>query len=185
MKIFIKTTQAQDLFCDLNIKLPLNFLVCIWDNEYQQLTQFMIHLLSNSTCIFCNISAGTEPADVVYEDLQTIAFLDKKPLFPGHVLVVPKEHFNCLSDLPDSLVPLLFSNAKKICIAVEKAMGADGSFVAINNKISQSIPHLHIHIVPRKKKDGLRGFFWPRNHYKSDDEKNEILLKIKFALNYT
>jgi histidine triad (HIT) family protein len=79
----------------------------------------------------------------------------------------------------------LFSNAKKICIAVEKAMGADGSFVAINNKISQSIPHLHIHIVPRKKKDGLRGFFWPRNHYKSDDEKNEILLKIKFALNYT
>lgn len=137
----------------------------------------------NTQCTFCEIIAGLKRAEIVFNDNETIAFLDKTPLFPGHSLLVPKEHLHTLLDIPDQLVPRLFTNAKLITQAVEEAMGAEGSFVALNNRVSQSIPHLHIHIVPRRRGDGLRGFFWPRHHYKSEDEQREVAEKIRAALN--
>ena len=118
-------------------------------------------------CQFCRIAAGEAAAAVVFEDEATLAFLDHRPLFPGHCLLVPKTHYETLSDLPEALVAPLFANARLLAGAVEQAMESEGSFVAINNRVSQSVPHLHVHIVPRRKKDGLRGFFWPRGKYES------------------
>ncbi|MFQ5753494.1 MAG: HIT family protein, partial [bacterium] len=123
---------------------------------------------TNVKCAFCDIVSGDTPAHIVFEDNLSLAFLDKRPLFPGHCLLVPKKHFSTLVDLDASLITPLFLNARMLAAAVEKAMGAEGTFVAINNKVSQSVPHMHIHVVPKKKKDGLKGFFWPRNPYKED-----------------
>lgn len=120
-------------------------------------------------CLFCSIVSGDTPAAIVYEDENTLAFLDHRPLFAGHCLVIPKEHFETLSDLPIELVGKFFANVQLLAEAVEKAIGAEGTFVAMNNKISQSVPHLHVHVVPRRKKDGLKGFFWPRTKYKEDE----------------
>ena len=102
------------------------------------------------------------PAYIVFEDSLSLAFLDYRPLFPGHTLLVPKRHYETLEDLPGDLIAPFFTNVQLLAHAVERSMEAEGSFVAINNRISQSVPHLHVHIVPRRKKDGLRGFFWPR-----------------------
>lgn len=121
-------------------------------------------------CTFCKIVSGEVKAVSIFEDDDSLAFLDQKPLFPGHVLLVPKIHYETLTDLPSSLVPALFGNAKLLASAVETAMKAEGTFVAINNRISQSVPHMHVHIVPRRKGDGLKGFFWPRQKYKSEEE---------------
>ncbi len=112
--------------------------------------------------------AGEVPSHVVFEDEVTVAFLDQRPVFPGHSLLVPKEHVETLVDLPDDLLAPLFSNARLLAAAMEKGLGAHGSFVAINNKVSQSVPHLHVHVVPRRRKDGLRGFFWPRQKYEGE-----------------
>ena len=120
-----------------------------------------------STCTFCRIVAGEVTAATVFEDDLSLAFLDHRPLFPGHCLLIPKAHYETLTDLPESLTGPLFGNARLLAAAVEHAMQSEGSFVAINNRVSQSVPHLHIHIVPRRKKDGLRGFFWPRRKYES------------------
>ena len=120
-------------------------------------------------CLFCSIVSGDTPAAIVYEDENTLVFLDHRPLFAGHSLVIPKEHFETLSDLPIELVGKFFANVQLLAEAVEKAIGAEGTFVAMNNKISQSVPHLHVHVVPRRKKDGLKGFFWPRTKYKEDE----------------
>ena len=120
-------------------------------------------------CLFCSIVSGDTPAAIVYEDENTLVFLDHRPLFAGHSLVIPKEHFETLSDLPIELVGKFFANVQLLAQAVEKAIGAEGTFVAMNNKISQSVPHLHVHVVPRRKKDGLKGFFWPRTKYKEDE----------------
>lgn len=117
------------------------------------------------TCLFCEILSGEVEASVVFEDEVSMAFLDHRPLFPGHCLLVPKQHFETLTDLPAEMIDPLFRNAQLLARAVELALEAEGSFVAMNNRISQSVPHLHIHIVPRRKKDGLKGFFWPRNKY--------------------
>lgn len=130
-------------------------------------------------CIFCQIIEKTQPSYIVYEDDLTIAFLDKRPLFKGHCLLLPKAHFETLYDLPPELIEPLFSKAKLLGLAIEKAMAAQGSFVAMNNRISQSVPHVHVHLVPRKKGDGLRGFFWPRATYASVEEMQEIQRKIK------
>ena len=116
-------------------------------------------------CIFCDIVAGELDAEVVFEDDMSLAFLDHRPLFPGHTLLVPREHYETLTDLPGPLVAPLFSNAQLLAGAVRTAMEAEGTFVAMNNKVSQSVPHLHVHVVPRRRKDGLRGFFWPRKKY--------------------
>ena len=133
-------------------------------------------------CVFCAVVAGARPADFVLDEPLALAFLDIKPLFKGHVLVVPRAHVETLSDLPaESLAPL-FGAVQRVCAAVESALGAHGSFVALNNKVSQSVPHLHVHVVPRRRKDGLRGFFWPREPYASDAEREEFAARIKAAL---
>jgi histidine triad (HIT) family protein len=121
-------------------------------------------------CIFCGIAAGRIPAQVVFSDEHTTAFLDARPVFKGHVLVVPREHVVTLVDLPARLIGPFFTAVRLISAAVPEALGAQGTFVAANNVVSQSVPHLHVHVVPRTKGDGLRGFFWPRHRYASDEE---------------
>ena len=139
--------------------------------------------MTEENCLFCRIVSGEVPAVVVYEDANTFAFLDHRPLFPGHTLLVPREHYETLGDLPAAQVGPLFKDAQLLSRAVESAMEAEGSFVAMNNRVSQSVPHLHVHIVPRRRKDGLKGFFWPRTKYKSAEEleitRQKISSKIK------
>lgn len=132
-------------------------------------------------CLFCRIVAGESAAATVFEDELTLAFLDHRPLFPGHCLLIPKAHYETLADLPEDLGGPLFANARLVAAAVEQAMGSEGSFVAINNRVSQSVPHLHIHIVPRRKKDGLRGFFWPRQKYESAAEMERVRQSVRDA----
>ena len=133
-------------------------------------------------CPFCAISRGELEADVVLEDEKCIAFLDIRPLFPGHVLLVPREHVVTLPELPAALVAPLFTTAQRLARAVEEAMEAEGTFVAMNNTVSQSVPHLHVHIVPRRKKDGLKGFFWPRSPYRDEDHRHETAQRIRDCL---
>ena len=128
------------------------------------------HVPMSAACLFCRIAAGDVPAAVVYADDRCLAFLDHRPLFPGHVLLVTRRHFATLPDLPPDELGPLFTVAQVLARAVETGLGAAGSFVAINNRVSQSVPHLHVHVVPRQPKDGLRGFFWPRQKYAGDDE---------------
>ena len=111
-----------------------------------------------------------------------MAFLDHRPLFPGHCLLVPRKHYETLGDLPPKLVGPFFSNVQLLTRAVEVALGAEGTFVAMNNKVSQSVPHLHVHVVPRRRKDGLKGFFWPRNKYQSEEEKLRVQEAIRAAI---
>ncbi|MGH3326287.1 MAG: HIT family protein [Streptomycetales bacterium] len=120
-------------------------------------------------CAFCEIVAGSRPAHVVLDDEIAMAFLDARPLFPGHTLLVPRSHHETLADLPPALVGPYFTRAQRLARAMEDVLGAHGSFVALNNRISQSVPHLHVHVVPRHRKDGLRGFFWPRGRYPGDE----------------
>jgi histidine triad (HIT) family protein len=135
-----------------------------------------------TACLFCAIVAGTEPAFIVLETDETMAFLDTRPLFPGHTLLVPKQHYETLVDLPEALIAPLFTQAQRLAAAMETAFGAAGSFVAINNRVSQSVLHLHVHVVPRNRKDGLRGFFWPRTKYASPDEAEAVAAKLRAAL---
>jgi histidine triad (HIT) family protein len=121
-------------------------------------------------CVFCAIVAGRVPGFTVADEPAGMAFLDTRPVFKGHVLVVPRPHITQLSDLPADLIPGYFGLVQQVAAAVPRALGAQGTFVAINNVVSQSVPHLHAHVVPRTKGDGLRGFFWPRHKYASDDE---------------
>lgn len=133
-------------------------------------------------CLFCEIAAGRRAAFHVHEDATSTVFLDYRPLFPGHCLVVPKAHRETLVDLaPDEVGPL-FEVVRRVARAVETAMHADGTFVAANNRVSQSVPHFHVHVVPRRKKDGLRGFFWPRQKYASDEEARTTATAIERAL---
>ena len=137
---------------------------------------------SESDCKFCQIAAHAVSFYVVFEDPISLAFLDNRPLFPGHVLLIPKQHFETLADLPADLSGGFFRNVQLLAQAVEQGMQAEGTFVAINNRVSQSVPHLHVHIVPRKKKDGLRGFFWPRNTYKDEEQMREAQEAIRSAI---
>ena len=137
---------------------------------------------SESACKFCQIARHALPSYSVFEDSISLAFLDNRPLFPGHTLLVPKQHDETLQDLPPDLMGALFENVQRLARAVESGMNAEGSFVAINNRVSQSVPHLHVHIVPRRKKDGLRGFFWPRQKYKDDAEMQQAQAAIQNAL---
>ena len=132
--------------------------------------------------MFCAIVAGDEPAHVVYSDDVVLAFLDVRPLFPGHTLLVPREHVVTLPDLPAPLVSPLFEAAQRLATAMVDGLGAQGSFVAMNNVVSQSVPHLHVHVVPRTKGDGLRGFFWPRSKYGSDDEAAAVAARVRDAV---
>ena len=135
-----------------------------------------------TACAFCRIVGGEEPAAVVLDDGGCLAFLDVRPLFPGHTLLVPRQHHETLGDLPPDLVGPLFTRARRLAGAMEEGLGAQGSFVALNNRVSQSVPHLHVHVVPRTKGDGLRGFFWPRQRYGSDEEAEAVAERLRSAL---
>ncbi len=140
-----------------------------------------IPTVTSQTCPFCKMVRSEVQSYNVFEDDISLAFLDKRPLFPGHSLLIPKSHYETLIDLPASLVGPLFQNAQLLARAMEKGLEAEGTFVAINNRVSQSVPHLHIHIVPRHQKDGLKGFFWPRQHYKDE----AVILNIQTTLRTT
>ena len=134
-------------------------------------------------CIFCKVVSKELSATAVFEDDLTMAFLDHRPLFHGHCLLVPKQHYETLTDLPSRLIKPLFENAQLLAGAVEAAMEAQGTLVAMNNRVSQSVPHLHVHIVPRRKGDGLKGFFWPRTKYASQTEIEQVKDLIQAELN--
>ena len=119
---------------------------------------------------------------MVFEDKMSVAFLDNRPLFPGHSLLIPRRHLETLADLPDELIGPLFANARLLSRAIPEAMGKPGSFVALNNVVSQSVPHLHVHIVPRVPKDGLRGFFWPRSKYESEEQMRDVAATVRRAV---
>ena len=133
-------------------------------------------------CIFCAIAKDGAPAHRVLETDTSVGFLDARPLFFGHVLVVPRTHLVTLSDLPAASVGPFFLDVQRVAAAVERGLAAGGSFVAMNNKVSQSVPHLHVHVVPRTKGDGLKGFFWPRTPYPSDEVMAEHAAMITRAL---
>ncbi|HKY31134.1 MAG TPA: HIT family protein [Candidatus Polarisedimenticolia bacterium] len=133
-------------------------------------------------CLFCGIAGGALAAHVVHDDGRTLAFLDHRPLFPGHVLVIPREHHRTLPDLPDALLAPFLSSVRLVAAALPAAMEAEGTFVAMNNRVSQSVPHLHAHVVPRRSKDGLRGFFWPRRPYRDDAAMREVAERVRSAI---
>jgi histidine triad (HIT) family protein len=132
-----------------------------------------------AACTFCSIVAGEAPAAIVHADDATVGFLDVRPLFHGHVLLVPRAHVETLPDLPAGELASFFGVVQRLSRAVPEAMEAQGSFVAMNNVVSQSVPHLHAHVVPRRRKDGLRGFFWPRTKYADDEEMHSVAARIR------
>jgi len=132
--------------------------------------------------VFCKIAAGQVPAHFVLDEPDWLAFLDSRPIFHGHVLVLPRRHVETFTDLPVEEVGGLFGAAQRVARAVEKGLAADGTFVAINNKVSQSVPHLHVHVVPRRWKDGLRGFFWPRTTYPTEGDAEKVAATIRASL---
>lgn len=132
-------------------------------------------------CLFCQIVGGEVDAEIVLDEEHVVGFLDSRPVFKGHVLLVPREHVDTLLDLPEPLVVPLFTTAQRVAAAMTSALGAQGTFVAMNNVVSQSVPHLHVHVVPRIKGDGLRGFFWPRTKY-GEGEAAEYGRRLRAAL---
>lgn len=135
-----------------------------------------------SKCLFCSIAQGTTSAQIVFEDRTSLAFLDYRPVFLGHALLVPRQHVETLGDLAESMAGPLFTNASMLSRAIQAAMKADGTFIAINNRVSQSVPHLHVHIVPRKRGDGLRGFLWPRTRYRDESHAEDVRTVIAEAV---
>ena len=133
-------------------------------------------------CLFCQIAAQRRAAAVVFEDDDSLVFLDHRPLFAGHCLLIPKTHVETLADLPLAQVGPLFTVAQRVARAMEDGLAAEGSFVAVNNRVSQSVAHLHIHVVPRRKKDGLKGFFWPRGRYTTELEMETVRAKLEDAV---
>jgi histidine triad (HIT) family protein len=133
-------------------------------------------------CLFCRIIAGEVPAHLVLDSPDAVAFLDHRPVFKGHTLVVPRAHVVTLTDLPGSAIGPYFTQVQRVAGAAVVGLEADGSFVAMNNVVSQSVPHLHVHVVPRTRGDGLRGFFWPRTKYASEQESVEYAARIAGAL---
>jgi histidine triad (HIT) family protein len=133
-------------------------------------------------CSFCAIAAGDKQATLVLEQPDMLAFLDHRPLFWGHSLLIPRRHYETMLDLPSDLVGPLFQASTRLARAMEEGLAAAGSFVAVNNRVSQSVPHLHVHVVPRRPKDGLRGFFWPRTRYDSEEQAQQVASKLRAAL---
>src|SRR5512146_2911123 len=138
--------------------------------------------MSDDNCLFCSIVSGSKSAVIVDQNEASLTFLDYRPLFPGHCLVVPRQHYETLSDLPDAEVGPFFQRVQMISRAVKCGMDAEGTFVAMNNHVSQSVPHLHVHVVPRRRKDGLKEFFWPRTKYDSDQQAAEIAARLRAGI---
>ena len=138
--------------------------------------------MSESPCLFCDVVNGAVPVRTVTSDEIAVALLDRSPVFKGHVLVVPRQHVVTLADLDHDLVGPFFELVQRISAAMPAAFGCDGTFVAMNNVVSQSVAHLHVHVVPRRRKDGLRGFFWPRVRYDSDAEADDYAARLRAAL---
>ena len=135
-----------------------------------------------ANCEFCRIIRGEVESHSVFEDDVSMVFLDHRPLFPGHCLLVPKKHYPTLGDLPQTVIGPLFENAQLLARVIEQALWAEGTFIAVNNRVSQSVPHLHIHVVPRRKKDGLKGFFWPRQAYRDLDHLQSIQKTLRESI---
>ena len=133
-------------------------------------------------CLFCRIAAGEAEASIAWSDADLVAFLDTRPLFKGHVLLVPRAHVVTLPELPATLRDPFLAATQRLARAMVDGLGAEGSFVAMNNTVSQSVPHLHCHVVPRTKGDGLRGFFWPRTTYADAEERDSWAERIAAAL---
>jgi histidine triad (HIT) family protein len=138
--------------------------------------------MARGGCLFCGIIAGEHPAELVLDEPDVLAFLDHRPVFKGHVLVVPREHVVTLPELPTPLLTALFVAVQRCAQAMVDGLGAQGSWIAQNNVVSQAVPHVHVHVVPRTKGDGLRGFFWPRQKYASDAEMHEYATRLRAAL---
>lgn len=136
------------------------------------------------TCVFCRIVSGDESAHLVIDDDHVVAFLDRTPLFIGHTLVVPRAHHETLADLPVHEIGGLFERVRRLSAVIPAAMGAQGAFVASNQIVSQSVPHLHVHVVPRTKGDGLKGFFWPRTRYDNDEQMAEVAARLRHAFEH-
>jgi histidine triad (HIT) family protein len=134
------------------------------------------------SCVFCSIAEGSVPAHLVLDEPEVVAFLDARPVFKGHVLVAPRAHVHTLLDVSEELMPVLMRAAQRTAAAVVAGLGSQGSFVAMNNVVSQSVPHLHVHVVPRRRKDGLRGFFWPRNPYRDDQHAEQACESLRAAV---
>jgi histidine triad (HIT) family protein len=133
-------------------------------------------------CLFCAVAAGSEPSHVVLDEPDVLAFLDHRPVFKGHLLVIPRRHVITLPDLPPELLAPVFGAVARCATALVEALGAQGSWVAQNNVVSQAVPHLHVHVVPRRRGDGLRGFFWPRHSYEGEEEMVEHATRLRAAL---
>jgi histidine triad (HIT) family protein len=133
--------------------------------------------------VFCEIVKGERSAHIVMDEPEAMAFLDTRPLFKGHTLLVPRVHYETLTDLPAESLGPFFEYAQRLAAAMESVLDAAGSFVAMNNRVSQSVPHLHVHVVPRNRKDGLRGFFWPRQKYESNEEAADYAARLSAGLN--
>jgi histidine triad (HIT) family protein len=142
----------------------------------------VVHAVAMASCVFCRIVAGEARAHVAFEDDVAVGFLDVRPLFPGHVLLVPRAHVETLADLPVDAVGPFFERVRCLSVAIPAALGSEGTFVAMNNRVSQSVPHLHVHVVPRTKGDGLRGFFWPRTTYDDDAHAAAVAARIRAAV---
>ena len=138
--------------------------------------------MKDAECKFCALARKDLETVLVYEDDDAVAFLDHRPLFPGHCLLVPREHIETLDDLPRERVGPFFEIVQRLARAVERAMKAEGTFVALINRVSQSVPHLHVHVVPRRKGDGLRGFFWPRTKYPDSATEKKVAAAIRAAM---
>jgi histidine triad (HIT) family protein len=138
--------------------------------------------MKDAECKFCAVARGELETAVVYEDDEVVAFLDHRPLFPGHCLLIPREHIETLDDLPRGRMGPFFETVQRLAHAVEHAMKAEGTFIALNNRVSQSVPHLHVHVVPRRKGDGLRGFFWPRTKYPDAAAERKVAAAIRAAM---
>lgn len=138
--------------------------------------------MDDRDCQFCAIVHGHAPGHVVLRTEHVVAFLDVRPVFPGHVLVVPRRHIETMEELPDRLLVPLYGTVRDVASAVRTGLGAGGAFVATNNRVSQSVAHLHVHVVPRTKGDGLRGFFWPRRRYADEAEAAACAVRITNAL---
>ncbi len=137
---------------------------------------------ASGACPFCRIARGEEPALLVLEEAAFVAFLDRRPLFPGHCLLVPRQHVETFTELPPALAGPLVAAVQLLTRAVEEAVAAEGSFLAVNNRVSQSVPHLHVHVVPRRRGDGLHGFFWPRRPYPDSRSAREVQEAIRTAV---